>query len=342
VKRTAIVILFILTAFLCGFLFKKNLNREIRRQFLLGTMCEITLVGESAEMRNDAFLAAFESIKEINDSMSIFDKTSELSQINDSAVLTHMPISVELYRIIKKSVQLAQLTDGAFDITTLPLFKLWGFYNGTYSVPKQNDIESTLKRVGYQNIQFGGEGLGTDFVSKPTIGFHKEGVMIDLGGIAKGYACDRAVEVIQLQGIDNALVNIGGTIYALGRPQKNKQWVIGVRDPRKKRGLTRSLRLENQAVSTSGNYEQFFIQDGKRYSHILDPRRGYPVQDVCAATVITTNAMQADGLSTGIFVLGPEKGIELLESIPETEGFMYTYQDGEINEVSTIGFLQSS
>lgn len=314
--------------------FRKDDAWETRERYLLGTACAITLYARSPETRERAFQDAFNVITDIDRSMSVFSDSSELSVLNRTAFRSPVSVSGDLLYILQKSREIAILTDGAFDMTTLPLFKLWGFFSAEHSVPKKIDIEQARTCVDYRNIQI----MPYDDSQRAWVSYMQEGMMIDLGGIAKGYACDRARRALECHEITDALINIGGTIYGMGRSKSGDLWRIGIRDPRDHSGLKKVITLVDRAVSTSGDYEQFFMRDGKRYAHIIDPRSGYPVEDTVAVTVIAPSGLMADGLSTGIFVLGADQGIALASRLADVEALIYTSENGEITEALSPRF----
>ncbi len=203
---------------------------------------------------------------------------------------------------------------------------MWGFYEGRVRVPEADEIEGVLPAVSYENIEIEGEG------DSRLISFSHPGTRIDLGGIGKGFAVDKAVDALKRHEITSALVNLGGDIYALGHPPDADAWKIGIQHPRDRDTLLGYLELKDKGVATSRDYGRFVTINGKRYSHILDPRTGMPVEKVVSVTVIADTAMEADALSVAAFVLGPEEGEDLLEDIDGVGGII-AYQDdeGEIN-----------
>lgn len=337
-KKNSIYLCFIVLG-VCGALFFIRPNTfEHRSQLLLGTVCEITLSGETQELRDKAFSDAFEVIKMIEEQLSVFSPTSELSEVNAYAYVSDVMISPELYEVVKKSIEISDLTHGAFDITTYPLCKLWKSRLETENVPSLKEIEEIKKNIGYDKIQLVGETCDGTVCTSSKIQYLQEGLLMDLGGIAKGYACDKVVESLKANSITKGLVNVGGTLYAFGKSPHNKPWVIGIRNPREKEKNVLSVTLDDRAVATSGNYEQFMTVNGKHYTHIIDPRSGYPVEDVVSVTVIAATAMEADGLSTGFFVLGAEEGIALANTIPQIETLIIRENNGSFDSFKSDGF----
>ncbi len=306
-------------------------------RLVMGTYAEISLYAPSKEAAAEAIKSAFAEMERLDRLMSNYKPESELSRVNREAGKGTVGCDDELFRIIEKSLYYSDLTKGAFDITVEPLIKLWGFYDGKVNVPSKEEIQSILPAVSYKNVIIHRTGPDT----KGSISFGNPSTRLDLGAIGKGYAVDRAVEVLKGKGIVAACVNLGGNIYALGSPPGRDSWKIGVQHPREKDRLLGHLELKDCAVATSGDYERFFVVNGKRYSHILDPRTGWPAsggEGMVSVTVIAPNATEADALSTSTFVLGEEKGQELLEgSLTGVSGLMAWERGGEINFKITRG-----
>ncbi|PIV39015.1 MAG: thiamine biosynthesis protein ApbE [Candidatus Omnitrophica bacterium CG02_land_8_20_14_3_00__42_8] len=315
-KRCGIFYLLILILTGCG-----QVPSVKETRILMDTFCEISCYGDSKDKSIAAIGAAFKEMERIEKVFSKFNKNSEVSNINRLAGLEKVAASEEVFKLTEKSVYYSRISDGAFDITVAPLMEIWGFVRRHKSIPDKETIENALEGVGYKNIELDPKKLSVKFLNKKT--------KIDFGGIAKGYAVDRAKDVLVSRGIKNGLVNLGGNIFALGSAPGNKAWKIGVEDPRNKGKLLRSFELTNRAISTSGNYERFFEIGGKRYSHIINPLTGEPCQGIISVTVAADSAEQADGLSTAIFVMGEEKGLNLAKSIKGIK-VLILKEDGKI------------
>jgi len=274
---------------------------------LMDTFCEISCYTADKDKAASAISEAFKEMERIEKVFSKFDENSEVSKINKLAGLDKLGVSKEVFGLTEKAVYYSRISEGAFDITVAPLMEMWGFIRRRGSIPDKEAIEKALKGVGYKNIEL-----------YPKVGFVKflnKDTEVDFGGIAKGYAVDRAKDLLVSRGIKDGLINLGGNIFALGRPPGKKNWKIGVQDPRNKGKLLHSFELTNKAISTSGNYERFFEIEGKRYSHIINPVTGVPCQGIISVTVVADSAEEADALSTAIFVMGEEKGLILAKSI---------------------------
>ncbi|MBU1862427.1 MAG: FAD:protein FMN transferase [Candidatus Omnitrophica bacterium] len=333
-----IKILIIISIVLCisigigySFFYRRPLER--RADIIMGTVCEITLIDKDKGRRHEAFESAFRILRGIENSMSVFDEGSELNRINTSAFHKPVYVSSDLMFVVEKSIFFSTLTKGTFDITVFPLTELWNAARQRETIPTPDAIKKCMETIGYENIVVSENARGRQFVR-----FKKVGTKIDVGGIAKGYACDLVVASLKGRGITRALVNIGGTIFAFGKPLGKTQWSIGVRDPRSEEKMIKTIFLNEQAISTSGDYEQFFVHEGKRYSHILDPRSGHPADQVISVSVIAPSAMVADALSTSFFVLGIEQGMILATKLQKVET-LFIYEKDAIQEIThTEGF----
>ncbi|MDV5121196.1 MAG: FAD:protein FMN transferase [Candidatus Scalindua sp.] len=297
----------------------------------MGTVFEVSVYVANKYEAEEAFNDVFKEINRLDYLMSNYKEESELSKVNKNAASEPTTCDNELAYVIEQSLQYSDITDGAFDITIGPLMKKWGFFKEQGRVPNKEELKSVLKSVSYKNIIIGEEvkkSLFRDPSIVKTISFKHSGTQIDLGGIGKGYAVDMAIRVLKGNGINSALINFAGNIYAYGTPPEKDSWVIGLQHPRKSEGLLGSFEIRDKAVSTSGDYEKFFTIDGERYSHIIDPRTGSPVKGIVCVTIVTDNATRADALSTGVFVLGLDKGMDLIEKLSDVEGIII-YEDAD-------------
>lgn len=274
------------------FIQKNNLEKKLYREkrVMMGTFVEVI------SPQKEAAKIAFDEISRIEGLLNKYNPESEISKLNKSGTLKASP---ETFYVIKKSKEFYSLSGGAFDVTIAPLMDLWGFTNRQFSTPTEEGIKETLKLVGSDKIIL--------HKSSSVIQFKTPGMEIDLGAIAKGYAVDCAVKKMRDTGIKSCLINAGGQIYCLGN-KFGKPWIVAIKNPRVNE-LVNYLKLENRAISTSGDYEQYFIKDKKRYAHIINPKTGYPAENsIASVTVIAKDGLTADALSTSIFALGKEKG----------------------------------
>jgi thiamine biosynthesis lipoprotein len=240
----------------------------------------------------------FDEVDRLDGQMSNYKPESELSGINREASSRGVVVEPKLFHLLEDSFRYSRDTGGAFDITVGPLMKHWGFFQGQGRLPSPGEIAQVLRRVGYHHVL-----LDAD---RHTIRFDTSGVELDLGGIAKGYAVDRAVEILRSSGISAALVS-GGTssIYALGSPPNQRGWTVNVRDPYDPHKVGDVVRLQNYSLSTSGSYEKFFQLGGKTYCHIMDPHTGWPVGNMLSTAVLAPSTTQSEALSKPFFVWGP-------------------------------------
>ncbi|MEO5802257.1 MAG: FAD:protein FMN transferase [Verrucomicrobiota bacterium] len=279
----------------------QNLELIRRSQPLLGTFVTISAYGSNREKTQQAVSEAFGEIQRIDSLMSLHRADSELNFLNSRGALEPVKVSPELFQVIAKAQEIAAETAGSFDITIRPLADLWGFIWKEYRMPTDSELEAVLPRVNYKLIEID--------PALQTIRFLKPGVSIDLGGIGKGYAVDGAIEKLQTFGISKAMVKIGGDLRVIGSPPGKGHWTVQIEDP-KKEGHRHNISLRDAALSTSGNYENFFTIKGKRFSHILNPRTGLPIQNVSACTVSASTCTESDAYATAFFVYGRDRTLE--------------------------------
>jgi len=260
--------------------------------------------------------SALNEVDRIDRLMSHYKPESPLLRINREAARHPVVVDPELFEFIKRSLKYSGETDGAFDITVGPLMKAWGFFRGEGYMATEADLATARERVGFRHVVVD--------ESKHTIGFDVTGVELDLGGIAKGYAVDRVVAILRAHGVDAALVSAGGsTIYALGAPPGQTGWTVSIQDPIDASKAAREVTLINRALSVAGSSEKSFEANGTRYSHIMDPRTGRPVQGVLSVAVLTDDGTDGDALDDALFVLGPTKSAEYLNRYPSVEAFFF-------------------
>ena len=282
---------------------------------VMGTILTVTIEGVPEEVAEGALEAAFEEVRRINDLMSLWRDDSALSRLNREASDGWARTDPEIFDLIKTSKRYSEATGGAFSVTAGPLVRLWGFLRRQERRPPQpEEIEERMAFVGDQLIDLN--------ESRKAVRFAAQGMEIDFGGVAKGYAVDRAVSVLREMGIENALVDLGGNVRSIGAPAGRDSWNIAVRDPRRREGIIGVLEINDQGVASSGQYENYFEHQGRRYGHIIDPRTGWPAEGVLGTTIVAPDAMIADILSTAVFVLGPEEGAKLINGLDGVEGII--------------------
>ena len=309
-KNIIIILLFLLAA---SFLFscrQKSFEPIHRTEFLMDTIVRITYYDPADET---AVTEAFREIEALERMLSIYIPDSEVSMINKYAGSGEpVVVSGDTFRIIEESIRYAELTAGAFDISIGPLVELWDIGGGNESVPEEEKIEQVLNKVDYLLIEL-------DPVER-YVYLTKEGMRLDLGGVAKGYAVDRAKKVLLTYGVESALIDAGGDIWVIGSRPDGNPFNVGVQHPRNPQETAAVFPVENKSVVSSGDYQRYFVKNGERYHHIFDPASGRPADSgLVSVTVFGDSAMKGDILSTALFVLGVDKGLEFIESLPGKE-----------------------
>jgi thiamine biosynthesis lipoprotein len=285
-------------------------DEEIRHsRLLMGTVVEIMAGGQEADQMETAVEAAFAEITRLDLLLSNYQESSDISLLSQST--TGCDVKAETAEVIALGLDVTQRSGGAFDMTLGRLKALWGIESEHPAVPDQQEIFAALTGIGPGSLAMDGR-----YVIKK-----QAQLLIDLGGIAKGYAVDRAISVLKQHNIQRAAVNAGGDMYLLGQ-RSERPWRIGIQHPRHKEAVLETVEVSNRAVVTSGDYERFFEQDGQRYHHIFDPRTGFPARSCQSVTIISDSVALGDALATAVFVLGPQAGLVLLAKYPGTEGLI--------------------
>lgn len=278
---------------------------------LMGTEVSVQLWHDDATTGEAAVERVFAEIERINQLMSTYIEDSRISLINREAARHPVEAGDELYDLIVRSLDISTLTRGAFDITYDSVGQHYDFRERER--PDAATIERELARINYRLVE-------TDPLRK-TIRFAQPGVRINLGGIAKGYAVERGAAVLREHGVVHGIVTAGGDSRLVG-DRRGKPWVVGVRDPRRDGAIAVRIPLENEAISTSGDYERYFEEDGRRYHHIIQPATGEPANGVHSATIVGPDAVITDALSTSVFVMGVDQGLRLIATLPDYEGIV--------------------
>lgn len=278
---------------------------------LMGSRFELTAVAENQTIAKMAVNAAIEEIKRIETLISEYIPESVVSEINNKAGISKVKVDIELYNLIERCIKVSNLTEGAFDITWATLSGLWNFDTNLTQIPDEQEIRKMVAIAGYSNIILNDEDTSV-FLKYP-------GMKIGFGAIGKGYAANQGLQVMMKLNISGGIVIAGGDLMTRGKPLHGEHWTIGIADPENPDKALAWLNIDEMAVVTSGNYEKFVIIDGKRYSHIIDPRTGYPVSGLKSVTVICPDAELADALATAIFVMGKEDGHNLVNQLKGIE-----------------------
>jgi thiamine biosynthesis lipoprotein len=279
----------------------------------------IVVYGKDAKQLPLIVDAGLDEVDRIDNLMSNYKPDSALTRINKEAGAGPVLVEPELLNFIEVCVKYSQQSEGAFDITVGPLMKAWGFFRGEGRIPWSFELWSILKRVGYQKLILNRQ--------ERTIQFGQAGMELDLGGIAKGYAVDRVVEILKQYKIDRAFVSAGGsTLYGLGSPPDRDGWEVKVRDPlfpKDNQKSAETVKLRDRCLSVSGNYEKFFRSGGVTYSHIMDPRTGRPVENMLSVAVLTDTGVEGDALDDVFYVEGVEKSKRLMNTWPNVDAFLF-------------------
>ena len=284
-----------------------------RAAFTMGSIVTIKAYHADARLCNLAIDGAFREMKIVDGLMSVFDVQSQISLLNHEGRRKETAVDSRIIEVLENADRIHRLTVGGFDPTIEPLMELFGFRdeNAVHHYPSDRTIAATLDAVGMRNVTFNRR--------LSTIGFEHPKTKLDFGGIAVGFAIDRAAGVLRSHGIESAIVNHSGDIYAIGAPPDDTAWDIGITDPRASAGIITTLRIRNQALSTSGNYENSLRADGNTIGHILNPSTGKTATTILSGTVIAPTAIEADALSTGFFVLGIEKSRTIIRQSTDVE-----------------------
>jgi thiamine biosynthesis lipoprotein len=327
-RQLAIVIIVGLSLIVTLYIFgtKRRVEADSGYRMVMGTFAHLKAIAKDPQTARKCVETAFAEIQKVDDLMSDYKSDSEISRVNRDAFGRAVKVSESTFEVLQKSTEFSRLSGGAFDITIGPLVELWRSAAEANSVPDQAELEQVRSKVGYEKLYLDANEM--------TVRFAVDGMRLDLGGIAKGYAIDRAVEAMQTGGAVGGLVDVGGDIRCFGMPPEGKKtWRIGLQDPagsqESDQFLTGAagrvlmvLKLKNAAVATSGGYRRFVLIGGKKYSHIMDRRTGESAENMSSVTIISKDALDADALATAVSVMGAEKGIALIQKIPQTEAIL--------------------
>ncbi len=301
---------------------------------LMGSRFEISVVATDSLIATKHIQTAIAEISRIEKIISSWDTASETSAINRNAGIKPVRISKELYDLIVRSVAISRLTDGAFDISYASMDKIWKFDGSMKTMPSQEKIKASVVKVGYKNIILDKE--------KQTVFLKLKGMKIGFGAIGKGYAADKAKALLQSEGVRAGIINASGDMNTWGKQPNGEDWKVAITNPLNKNTAFALLPISNKAVVTSGNYEKYVLLDGKQYSHIIDPRTGYPSSGIISVSVFALSAELADALATSIFVMGVEVGINRINQIPnvdciiiDAKGNIHTSEHIQINTNET-------
>ncbi len=287
---------------------QQNYKRTLK---LMGSRFDITVVANSENEGNNFINLAVAEIKRIEKIISSWDKNSETTQINKNAGIKPVKVSNELFELISRAIKIAELTNGAFDISYASMDRIWKFDGSMKQMPTPEVIKKSVEKVGFKNIILNPEDT--------TVFLKLKGMKIGFGAIGKGYAADKAKKLLQQQGVMGGIINASGDLNAWGTQANGKDWMVAITNPLNKKNAFSWLPVINSAVVTSGNYEKFVEFNGKRFTHIIDPRTGYPASGTESVTIFTKSAELADALATSVFVMGVGTGLDFINQLKGVE-----------------------
>jgi len=278
-----------------------------KSRIIMDTLVTITVVARTSSDADEAIDKGFHEIERLEKAANFYSPDSEISQINTHAGITPVKVSSDILELLMKARYVSEKTDGAFDLTIGPVISLYDFHKKV--LPTDAAIMKKLSLVNYRDIVINR--------NQSTVFLRKKGMLIDPGGIMKGYAAAKAAEVLKKHGVNSGIVAVAGDISTFGPKPDGSPWKVGIRDPRAQEQdeVMTTLQLRDMSISTSGDYERFFIMNGRRFHHLISPKTGYPSEECRSVSIIATEGAFADAFATGIFILGPEKGVKILEEI---------------------------
>ena len=287
----------------------------------MGSSFEVYLYAADRERASELFEAAFDEIERVEQALSNYRSSSELSRINANAADAPVVTDPDVFALLDRAFVYSRESDGAFDVTVGKLMKAWGFFRGAGHYPSIEELARARAQTGWQRVRLDKRARSVNFLAR--------GIELDLGGIGKGYAVDCVAGVLREAGVTAALISSGSSsIYAIGAPPGKAGWLVRVSDPLDRTHILSTISLKDQSLSTSGSYEKFFKLNGRTYCHIMDPRIGRPVEGMLQTSIIAPEATDSDALSTAVFVMGPERSARLLDNIAGTAAIFVTDRNG--------------
>lgn len=283
---------------------QENFKRTL---ILMGSRFDITVVASNEKEGNEYIDSAIFEITRIEKLISSWDLNSETSLINKHSGIKPIKVDKELFDLIERSIAISTLTNGAFDISYASMDRIWNYDGSMRKMPSDEEISISIKKVGYQNISIDKEAQ--------TVFLKLKGMKIGFGAIGKGYAADKAKALLIEKGVKAGIINASGDLNAWGKQADGSDWMVAITNPLNKNKVFSWLPINDSAIVTSGNYEKFISFDGIRYSHIIDPRTGYPSTGIISTSIMTSNAELADAISTSVFVMGVETGLDFINQL---------------------------
>jgi thiamine biosynthesis lipoprotein len=278
---------------------------------MLGSPFEITVVAKDSVQGKKFTDIAINEVKRIENQISDWIPTTQISLVNKNAGIQAVKVDTEVFELVERAIKISQLTEGAFDISYASMDKIWKFDGSMKEMPSEEAIKKSVAKIGYKNIILNKVDQSI-FLKLP-------GMKLGLGGIGQGYIADKVKAVLIANGCSSGIVNVSGDINAWGKQSNQNPWTVGIVNPINKNKVFATFPLENSSVETSGNYEKYVMFNGIRYSHIIDPRTGYPATGIVSVSVFSKQTEIADALATGIFVLGVEVGLDLVNQLKGIE-----------------------
>ena len=306
-------ILVLMSLFLSNFILSAQKSYS-ESSILMGSSFEITVVALDEDFAKESLAIAKKEIIRIENLISSWDQKSETSRINRNAGIAAVEVSKELFDLIFRAQQISKLSSGAFDLTFAAIDKLWNFDGRESEMPNPDTLKASVFNIGYQLIELDEESL--------TVFLPKKGMKIGFGAIGKGYAADSAKQLLVERGVLGGIINASGDMNTWGTKPDGSSWTIGIVNPMNNKKVFSWFSLEHNAVVTSGDYEKFTQINGRRYSHIIDPRTGIPSQGIVSCTIFAGKAELADAIATAIFVMGVESGLFLIDQLPDIEAIL--------------------
>jgi thiamine biosynthesis lipoprotein len=310
----------ILIIFVSLFLFGCHSFKEYTyNKFLVGSFCDIKFYLNNDSIANIIIDKIDNELIRVDSLLNRFSQTSLVSDLNRDLKVT---APEDIIQLVMLSDSVSSITDGLFDISIAPLVEVWGFYEHEFMDPDTRVIQTARRLVDYKKIKIKGDSI-----------MIQSNMKLDFGGIAQGYAADRVAEILKNYNVKSALVNVGGEIVTIGRSPEARSWRIGIKNPRGQ-GLVETVEIANLALSTSGDYEKFFLVKNKRYPHIINPKTGYPAIDFASVTIFAKSAAFADAMATAVAIMGPEKGFKFLDSLG-INGIIYYEKNGDLQRIES-------
>lgn len=300
-----------------------------RTVLLMGSKFDITVVANSDEKANTYIDIAISEISRIERLISSWDKNSQTSLINNNAGIEPVKVDQELFELINRAIQISKLTNGAFDISYASMDRIWKFDGSMKEMPDETTINNSVSKVAYQNIVLN--------FNNSTVFLKNKGMKIGFGAIGKGYAADKAKALLKEKGVEAGIINASGDMNTWGKQPNKKDWQVAIKNPMNKNKVFALLPIKESAVVTSGNYEKYVSFNGKRYSHIIDPRTGYPSSGIVSASVFAPSAELADALATSIFVMGVDVGLDFINQLKKIDCILVDDQ-GKVHHSKGIDF----